>query len=192
MVNFVSKLLLMRIFLVGFMGSGKTTVAKNLATMLQFSYFDLDEQIETSTGMTINQIFQNRGEPFFRQMEQAQLFQTISKERTIIATGGGTPCSQPNMDFILAHGLSVYLRVDPEVLTERLVSSKFNRPYIKNLDEKGIRRLIRVLLPEREPWYQMANYVIEANLTEHREVEERIISQVKELTLFRGRPGLAL
>jgi shikimate kinase len=149
-----------KIFLIGFMGSGKSTTGKQLASRLTWSFMDLDEQIENLTGMKIPEIFSQKGEPYFRQIESEVLRKTIPESKTIISTGGGTPCYEDNMDFMLANGLTVYLRMTPSRLKIRLLNSTHERPLLKNIDEKSLSDFIAQKLTEREKWYRRAEIKI--------------------------------
>ena len=97
--------------MIGFMGSGKSTVGKRLAANLKWSFIDLDERIETETGMKISSIFSEKGELHFRHIESKVLRDLKNEENTIISTGGGTPCFNENMDFMTRTGLTVYLKM---------------------------------------------------------------------------------
>jgi shikimate kinase len=155
-----------KIFLIGFMGSGKSTTGKKLASRLTWSFLDLDEQIENLTGMKIPDIFSQKGEPYFRQIESEILRKTAPESKTIISTGGGTPCYEDNMDFMLANGLTVYLKMTPALLKERLLNSTDERPLLKNFDEKSLSDFIAQKLAEREKWYSRAEIKIDGLNTE--------------------------
>jgi shikimate kinase len=150
-----------KIFLIGFMGSGKSTTGKKLASHLTWSFMDLDEQIENLTGMKIPDIFSQKGELYFRQIESEVLLKTVSESKTVISTGGGTPCYEDNMDFMLANGLTVYLKMTPARLKIRLLKSTDKRPLLKNIDEKTLSDFIAQKLTEREKWYSRAEIKIE-------------------------------
>jgi len=145
-----------KIFLIGFMGSGKTTAGKKLASRLQWDFIDLDELIEKKMGQTVAEIFESLGEDWFRLMESETLRQTVKLRNTVISTGGGTPCFYKNMEFMLQNGLTVYLSMTPESLARRLARSSAGRPLLKDIGKKELPGYIRVKLSEREPWYSMA------------------------------------
>ncbi|HOG57784.1 MAG TPA: shikimate kinase [Bacteroidales bacterium] len=145
-----------KIFLIGFMGSGKTTTGKKLASRLSWKFIDLDEFIEEDKGMPVAEIFETQGEDWFRTVE-AEALRTVAKaDNTVISTGGGTPCFYENMEFMLQNGLTVYLRMTPESLARRLARSSAGRPLLKDIDKEELETYIRTKLAEREPWYSMA------------------------------------
>ena len=145
-----------KIFLIGFMGSGKTTTGKKLASRLNWKFIDLDEFIEEDKGMPVAEIFETQGEDWFRTVE-AEALRTVTKAgNTVISTGGGTPCFYENMEFMLQNGLTVYLRMTPESLARRLARSSAGRPLLKDIDKEELETYIRTKLVERELWYSMA------------------------------------
>jgi shikimate kinase len=150
-----------KIFLIGFMGSGKSTAGKKLASHFGWSFVDLDEKIETLTGMKISEIFSKKGEPWFRKTEALMLHDLESEIDTVISTGGGTPCFGDNMDYMLDSGLTVYLRLTPEQLEKRLTDSTSDRPLIKNVSKKKLYRFIIKKLGEREEDYLRAAIIID-------------------------------
>jgi len=149
------------IFIIGFMGSGKTTAGKKLASLLGWEFIDLDKKIEESTGKTIMEIFSQNGEEYFREIETQQLKTLRSQTNTIISTGGGTPCHGDNMDFMISTGLTVYLKLTPGQLKNRLKGSKGERPLIKDLDPSALQLYIEKKLAEREIWYDRSEIIIE-------------------------------
>jgi len=150
----------MIIFLVGFMGSGKSTVGQGLARRLGYSFIDMDARIEGEHGMTINEIFEKLGEKAFREMESNLLKEMISLQDTVISTGGGLPCTGNNMDLINRKGVSIYLRMEPEALLNRLSRGKSRRPLIRHLSRQELETFIREKLGEREPVYLRAHHTI--------------------------------
>jgi shikimate kinase len=149
----------LKIYLIGFMGSGKTTVGKKLASKLRWSFIDLDHRIEMKTGMEIARIFSEKGESFFRELESETLMRLDNDERTVISTGGGTPCYNNNMDFMIATGLTVYLKMTPAQLKLRLMRSSHERPLIKNIGIDELERFISNKLSEREEWYSRSEII---------------------------------
>lgn len=148
-----------RIYLIGFMGSGKSTTGKNLASYLNWSFIDLDETIESFAGMKIPDIFSKKGEAYFRQLESRALLSTASESDVVISTGGGTPCFGNNMNFMLENGLTIYLKMTPSDLEKRLLNSPDERPLLKDITGKDLKRFISSKLSEREEWYAMATIV---------------------------------
>lgn len=150
----------MIIFLVGFMGSGKSTVGQGLARRLGYSFIDMDARIEGEHGMTINEIFEKLGEKAFRKMESNLLKEMVSLQDAVISTGGGLPCTGNNMDLINRKGVSIYLRMEPEALLNRLSRGKSRRPLIRHLSRQELETFIREKLGEREPVYLRAHHTI--------------------------------
>lgn len=145
-----------KIFLIGFMGSGKTTIGKKLASHLNWSFIDLDERIELRTGMKITDIFTGKGESFFREVESDVLRSLPADVNTVISTGGGTPCFDGNMDYMLEAGLTIYLKMTPAQLKYRLLRSSHERPLIKNIGINELEGFIEKKLGEREECYSRA------------------------------------
>ncbi len=152
----------MKIFLIGFMGSGKSTIGKGLAKTLQFNFTDLDCYIEKRSSKSIKQIFTEKGEQYFRGLERDFLQEVILKENIVIATGGGTPCFYNNMQIILDNGISVYLRMQAKDLAERLCKEKNKRPLIDKFSCNKLDEFISSRLIEREKFYLKATHIINA------------------------------
>jgi shikimate kinase len=150
-----------KIFLIGFMGSGKTTTGKRLAFRLNWSFIDLDQEIELMTGMKIRDIFSEKGEPFFRATESEALHKMESVTNTVISTGGGSPCYGDNMDFMIRNGLTVYLKMTPDQLRSRLVKSSDKRPLLKDVGKEDLLEYIEGKLAEREKWYSRAEITMD-------------------------------
>ena len=150
----------MLIFLVGFMGSGKSTVGQKLARRLGYSFIDMDARIEDEHGMSINEIFEKLGEKSFREMENELLGELTTLQDAVVSTGGGLPCIGDNMDLINRSGMSIYLRMEPAVLTNRLSRGKSRRPLIRHLSRPDLEAFIRTTLREREPFYLKAHHTI--------------------------------
>jgi shikimate kinase len=152
----------MRIFLIGFMGSGKTTVGKELALCLGYSFIDMDKCVEEDTGMSVNQIFSELGEQEFRKLEHDMIIRIIKTDNVVVATGGGVPCYYKNMELINQNGISLYLRMTPEALTDRLKHSRSQRPLIRDLPtDDELAGFIKKKLKEREPFYLKSKHVVD-------------------------------
>jgi shikimate kinase len=148
------------VYIIGFMGSGKTTAGKKLASRLGWSFIDLDEKIEEYTGKTIPEIFSLNGENYFRDIESQILRELKSCSETVISTGGGTPCHKKNMDFMTETGLTLYLKLTPAELKSRLSESKGERPLIKDLDKVELGFFIEKKLADREKWYTRSDIIV--------------------------------
>jgi shikimate kinase len=149
----------MRIFVTGFMGSGKTTAGKKLAAKLKLQFLDLDDLIEKRYGKSINAIFEEEGEESFRKKEHAVLEELSQSDNFILATGGGAPCHYDNMELINRLGISVYLKMTPEALFSRLKEVRQKRPLIKHLDDEELKNYIIEKLMERERYYKKAHII---------------------------------
>ena len=151
----------MKIFLIGFMGSGKTSIGKRLAEKLAFNFVDTDRFIEMQQGLTVAEIFSKFGESAFREMEHKLLLDLQKCKSAVISTGGGTPCHNENMKMMLACGIVIYLKTSPENLTQRLIRSQNERPLIKGKSETELLQYIIEKLTEREQYYNCADIVVE-------------------------------
>ena len=148
------------VYIIGFMGSGKTTAGEKLASLLGWSFVDLDEEIEKNEGKTIPQIFLQNGEDHFRAVETEVLRSISTGKNTIISTGGGSPCHDDNMDFMLRTGVTVYLKMTPSQLAARLLNEKGDRPLLKNIPDDKLVVFIGEKLKQRERWYSRSNIII--------------------------------
>lgn len=149
------------VYVIGFMGSGKSTAGKKLAALLDCPFIDLDRKIEETAGKSIPQIFSQDGEEAFRKTESVVLKNIRPLQGTIVSTGGGTPCHGDNMDFMLMNGLTVYLKMTPGQLAHRLMESTTVRPLIKDISDDDLPGYIEKVLKVREKWYNRAEIVIE-------------------------------
>lgn len=149
------------LYIIGFMGSGKTTAGKKVASSLGWAFIDLDKKIEEHSGMRIPDIFTEFGEDHFRIVEAEVLRSVCPDLDTVISTGGGTPCYGNNMEFMLETGLTIYLKMTPLQLAGRLSSSKDDRPLIRNLGGENLLRFIEEKLALREIWYDKSAIIAE-------------------------------
>lgn len=149
------------IYIIGFMGSGKSTTGKKLASILDWSFIDLDRKIEEVTGITIPELFATHGETYFRNVETEILRNLGAQIKTVISTGGGAPCHSGNMDFMFESGLTIYLKLTPAQLRSRLAESKHERPLIKGLTYEGLLSFIEERIAIREKWYNLADITME-------------------------------
>ncbi|PWG78406.1 shikimate kinase [Pararcticibacter amylolyticus] len=150
----------MRIFLIGFMGCGKTTWGKKLASALEIPFLDLDALIREHTGMTVPQYFQEFGEARFRETERDVLQSAAFPEDAVISTGGGAPCYFDNMDWMNSHGIAVYMSLSPGMLASRLENAKEVRPVLEGRKGEALVQFIQEKLQEREPFYSKANVIV--------------------------------
>jgi shikimate kinase len=150
----------MRIFLIGFMGSGKTTFGRKLASSLDYVFFDLDHELEALVSQSIPEYFARHGEESFRELERQTLQERPYPENCVISCGGGSPCYFDNMDWMNQNGLTVYLDMPAAALAKRLEKGKHKRPLLKDLDEAGLLQFIEAKLQERSPFYSKAKLIV--------------------------------
>lgn len=151
----------MRIFLIGYMGCGKSTIGRRLAASMNLSFVDLDTFIESRNFRSIPEIFEKEGEDGFRELEHKALVELSDYEDVVVATGGGAPCFFNNMEIIKNSGVSVYLNGTPRVLAERLLKSRTERPLIKGKSEPELIAFIDESLTKRSKWYNQADIIID-------------------------------
>ncbi|WP_304235283.1 shikimate kinase [Jiulongibacter sediminis] len=151
------------IYMLGMPSSGKSTLGRQLAKELNYDFVDLDRKIEVTEGKKIKEIFRLEGEDYFRKVETDQLRKIPVDSKLVIATGGGTPCFNDNIDYIKDTGISVFLDVSPENLEERMRSSrKNNRPMFK-LENDDLLTTLQETYNERIEIYKKADIVIEGD-----------------------------
>ena len=166
----------MKIVLLGYMGSGKSTIARLLGEQLQLKSVDLDTLIEAETGQSIPEIFKDKGEIHFRKLEHQVLKNVLeSPESFILALGGGTPCYSGNMDILLNATEQVfYLKMGIPALTKRLIGEKANRPMISHIPDEDLPEFIGKHLFERQPFYMQAAHIIKSDDKAVEEIAEEI------------------
>lgn len=145
------------------MGSGKSLLGQLLAKQLAFDFLDLDEVIESEAGCTISKIFNEKGENAFRVLEKEAVHRTSGLERTVIATGGGTPCFFDNMERMNKFGVTIYLNAPPILLANRLKREKEKRPLLAGMDEIELMSFIKNTLKRRINFYEMAQFRCDVN-----------------------------
>lgn len=146
----------MRIFLIGFMASGKSYLGRELARLAGFPFLDLDELIVQRSGLSITDWFAQHGEEAFRQYEAEQLRSVDAFPDLILACGGGTPCFHQNIAWMNEHGLTVFLEVPTELLWQRLAAAGNSRPLLAGLDQGDLEQYINERLSLRLPYYKQA------------------------------------
>jgi shikimate kinase len=153
----------MKYYLVGYMYSGKSTFGRRMAAEKGLEFLDLDRAFEERYHYTVTRFFKAFGEEAFRRLETQMLHSTAEMDNIVISCGGGTPCHSGNMDFILEHGTTIYLRMGVEELVERALHSRNPRPAMQGLTEEELRGKIAAQLKEREPFYQKAPIVLDGS-----------------------------
>ncbi|HEY2583028.1 MAG TPA: shikimate kinase [Mucilaginibacter sp.] len=154
------------IFLVGFMGCGKTTLGRKLASRLGYEFMDLDHILEAQVGMSIAEYFSSFGEDSFRELESDVLKQIKYPEHAVISTGGGLPCFFDNIQWMNAHGKTIYINLPPKALAARLENEKHKRPVLQGANGKELVAFIEGKLLERDKFYKQAMIIADGlNLT---------------------------
>ncbi len=152
----------MKIFLIGFMGSGKTHWGRQLSRKLGLPFFDLDEQIVNAEGVPINEIFAGKGEEYFRQLEKETLYIIAeSHESFIMACGGGSPCYFNNIDYMNQSGTTVWINTSLDTLFRRLVKEKGQRPLLKDLSDEQLKSFIAKKFADRRMYYEQAQVTVD-------------------------------
>ena len=172
-----------RILLVGFMAAGKTTLGKALAKDLGLQFVDLDLNIESRYHATVSQIFAERGEEGFRQIERNMLHEVAEFEDVIIATGGGTPCFFDNMEYMNAQGTTVFLDASVDVIFTRLTIARTQRPLVAGKTDEELRSYITETLNRRLPYYSRATHSFCANQLENVKQISESVERFKEEVL---------
>ncbi|MDB5025792.1 MAG: shikimate kinase [Mucilaginibacter sp.] len=149
----------MKIFLIGFMGSGKTTLGRKLAARMNCEFIDLDHKLEQQVELSIAEYFSFFGEDAFRKLESEVLKKTIYPDDVIVSTGGGLPCYFDNIDWMKANGKVVYIKLAPKILADRLESGKEERPLLQDKHDDDLVAFIEQRLAEREAFYSQATII---------------------------------
>lgn len=172
---------MIRIFLTGYMGAGKTTLGKALARELCMTFIDLDWYIEERFHKTIRELFAERGETAFRDLERNLLHEVAEFEDVVVSTGGGTPCFFDNMEFMNRQGQTVFLDVHPDVLFKRLREATQQRPILRGKTDEELRAFIDEALQQRMPFYRQARYRFDAGKLESKGQIAESVRMLREL-----------
>ena len=172
---------MIRIFLTGYMGAGKTTLGKAFARKLNLPFVDLDWYMEERFHKTVGELFVERGEAGFRELEKNMLHEVGAFEDVVISTGGGAPCFFDNMDFMNRNGKTVFLNVHPDVLFRRLRVAKQQRPILQGKQDDELKEFIIRALEKRTPFYSQAQYVFSADELEDRSQIEKSVEKLRDL-----------
>ncbi|WOC51483.1 shikimate kinase [Bergeyella porcorum] len=166
----------MIISLLGYMGSGKSHISKLLSSKLNFKLIDLDKEIIKRNNCSISEIFQKKGEVFFRKQEREALEEVLATEQNaILSLGGGTPVYYNNMDVINQNSISIYLSANIPTLTQRLYKQKDKRPLIANISDEALPEFIAKHLFERNPFYRKAQFMVSTDEKTPEEIVDEII-----------------
>ena len=169
----------MKIYLVGFMGCGKSTIGRKLADLMGISFIDLDKYIEERYFKTVPAIFAEEGEERFREKERSSLIEVSQFEDVVIGTGGGAPCFFDNMELMNRNGVTVYIAPDTEILATRLIKSKTERPLIVGKSREELISFIDSVLIKRAPFYEKAKIMIRGENNLDPQLVINKISQLK-------------
>ncbi len=150
----------MLVFLIGYMGCGKSSLGRPLAKRLGLKFIDMDAEIEQRCGMSVQQLFADRGEETFRSLERELLGELTSIDDAVVATGGGAPCFFDNMELMNGAGVTVYFKLTPEELAARLEHGKAKRPLLCGKSQQELVEYIREDLKQREPFYSRARLIV--------------------------------
>lgn len=168
-----------RIIIIGYMGSGKTTVGHALSQELGLPFYDLDWYIETRMHRTVKQIFDEKGEEGFRKIEHNLLHEVAEFEDVIISCGGGTPCFFDNIDYINRQGETVYLKCTTDVLYKHLKMGKTVRPLLLNKTPDEVKTFIEAQLKQREPFYAKAKHIVDVSLMDNKEKIKTTVDAIR-------------
>lgn len=171
----------MRIYVMGYMGSGKSTQGKKLATKLKLPFYDIDKMIEAIEGKSVSEIFAEKGEWYFRDLEADVLRSTILFPDAVIACGGGTPCFYNNIQWINHRGISIYLKVPVEMIFQRIKDKKAKRPLIAHMSDEELKDFIIKKSSEREYYYKKARFTFNMEHSSIKEVAETLMLALPEL-----------
>lgn len=172
---------MIRIFLIGYMGAGKTTLGKAFAREMKVPFIDLDWYIEERFHKSIPELFRERGEEAFRELERRMLHEAGEFEDVVISTGGGTPCFFDNMDYMNRQGQTVFLDVHPDILFCRLRVATQQRPILQGKTDEELRAFIVEALGKRAPFYGQARYRFDAGRLESRRQIAESVEQLRRL-----------
>ncbi len=169
------------VYLIGMPAAGKSSIGKQLAKRINFTFIDLDEFISAKEEVSIKQLFQDKGEAYFRELESKHLKEVSqTKENMVVSLGGGTPCFYDNMDVILSSGKVFYINAPDYVIISRIIRGVTKRPLFVGLNENELSDKINLLLKEREPFYLKAHHQIDTKTRSKKDVVEEIYSYIKE------------
>jgi shikimate kinase len=176
----------LRIFLTGFMTSGKSTIGPILANVMGLEFYDLDSVIEVAEEMTVVEIFEKKGESYFRKVESRMLEKLSAKSNVLISLGGGTMADENNFNLMKSAGKTIYLKVEPEMLYKRL-KNKIDRPLFRDLvlnesPEEDFVKRISEFLDKRKAFYEKADIIISTDHSPIGITVDKIAKKIRELT----------
>ena len=151
-----------RIYIVGYMGAGKTTAARRLAQRMGCEVVDTDALFEEKYKISVNDFFNKYDEPLYRKLESEVLKATESLDHVVVSTGGGTACFFDNMDWMNQHGLTVFLRISPQAAVDRVIHSRHKRPLVEGKSEEELTEFVNQHYASRLPFYEQARIIVKS------------------------------
>ena len=151
-----------RIYIVGYMGAGKTTTARRLAQRMGWEVVDTDALFEEKYKISVNDFFNKYDEPLYRKLESEVLKATESLEHVVISTGGGTACYFDNMEWMNQHGLTVFMRISPQAAVDRVIHSRHKRPLAEGKSEEELTEFVNQHYASRMPFYEQAQITVKS------------------------------
>ena len=171
----------MRLYLIGYMGTGKSTLGRKIAKRTELPFLDTDKMVEEAEGATVADIITYAGEEYFRQAERRALEQTAEYEDAVISTGGGLPVWGDNQKWIEEHGVSIYLKRTPEQILSRLSPhGRYKRPKLRGLNDEEVLKVMREGIAEREPIYSKADVVVDCSMVGDDDIVDRLAEFINE------------
>jgi shikimate kinase len=164
------------------MGSGKSTTGRKIAASLHWSFIDTDRLIEEQNGLSVAELFDLHGEQYFREAEKKALITASARSRTVVACGGGTPCTEENIGLMKETGVILYLKLPADILVSRLEKSKTRRPLLINSGGTDLKVRVHELLSKRSVWYEQADIIADGQVT----TVEKLTGQLAGLIRDRG------
>lgn len=171
----------MVVFLIGYMGCGKSSLGRRIAARTGYEFIDMDKLIEQRYHASVSEIFATRGEQWFRDTERRTLEEMAGlTENTIVATGGGVPCFSDNMRLMNSIGRTVYLKMSAQKIVGRISpAGREKRPIIRGMNDEQLLDFIGKNLPQREPYYESSSIIIDCDTLGEQSVMEHIINEIK-------------
>jgi len=166
----------MRVFLIGYMGCGKSTLGRNLAEALGYSWIDIDDAFEIKYKISISDFFIRYGETYFRELEHKLLMETVSTNDVVVSTGGGAPCYHNNMELMNQHGITLYLSATPQLLLSRIQLSPNKRPLFRKMEGNDALQKIASHLETRISFYEKASLKVDAENPDIEEIKQLILT----------------
>ena len=170
----------MRLYLTGYMGTGKSTIGSKIAKRCEVPFLDTDKMVEEAEGAEVADIITYAGEEYFRNAERRALEKTAEEECVVVSTGGGLPVWGDNQEWIAEHGVSVYLKRTPEQIISRLSPhGRYKRPKLRGLNDEELLKVMSEGIAEREPIYSKADIVVDCSQVSDWEISDRLCDFIK-------------